>query len=69
MEIIRKEKTTWDKYCRFEKKTFIVKSMIPTVENPEIIYARYSRAELDEWLSTYTEYGEIIISIEPEIAY
>ena len=69
MEIIKKEKTTWDKFCRFEKKNFIVRSISPYSENPEIVYARYTRAELDEWLHSYPEYGEIIMSIEPEIIY
>jgi hypothetical protein len=69
MEIIRKEKTDWKKIIQFEKKNYVVKSYIPYPENPEIIYARYTAAELEDWLSKYSEYGEIIISIEPEITY
>ena len=69
MEIIRKEKTNWKKIIQFEKKNYVVKSYIPYPENPEIVYARYTAAELEELLSNYLECAEIIFSIEPEITY
>jgi len=66
MEILRTEKISTEDYSRFEQRKYYVLSIIPYVQNPQLVWARYTRSELDEWLQSPRQYGEIIVSIEPD---
>ena len=66
LESARSETITPADVESFSQGTYVLKTVVPYVKNPEMRTYHLNQAELERFLSGYDEYAEFIVSLEKE---